>query len=306
MRTAVLSIVDELRRLKKTGVESVYVSEGTIQALRSFVDSPSDAAKKEAETAIASIPEKIRSAKGVEFDSLLKDQSKAAPFSQAESKDSGLPSPPQFVLPEGSKRERWEALREIVLGCPTCNEHVRSGYKIVFGVGNIDADILFCGEAPGADEEEQGEPFVGKAGQLLNKMIQAMGLQREQVYIGNIMNWRPELPSRIGNRPPTSEEMAFCLPYLKAQVEVVQPKLIVALGATAAKGLLGSNAFRSLREVKGQWQDFAGTPVLPTYHPSYLLRNNTNRDKRAAWEDFLKVMERAEIPISDRQRNFFL
>ncbi len=183
---------------------------------------------------------------------------------------------------------------------------VRDGYKIVFGVGNLDADIFFCGEAPGADEEEQGEPFVGKAGQLLDKMIKAMGLEREQVYIGNIMNWRPRLPTRVGNRPPTRDEIEFCLPYLKAQVEVVQPKVIVALGATAAKGLFGATAFRSLREIKGQWKEFEGTPVLATYHPSYLLRNDSKRDKRAAWEDLLKVMERCSLPINERQRGYFL
>ncbi len=306
MKSGLLTIVDELKRLRKSGIETIYVSESSLQKLRSASRSAEDLEKRDAEAAIASIPENIRSAKGEELEKLLTSQASSKAVGSSSPKESGVPNPPNVVLPDGAKEERWEFLRETVLNCPTCNEHVRSGYKIVFGVGDINADIFFCGEAPGADEEEQGEPFVGKAGQLLNKMIQAMGLERKDVYIGNIMNWRPELPSRIGNRPPTPEEMAFCLPYLKAQVEVVQPKLIVALGATAAKGLLGAQAFRSLREIKGQWQDFDGTPVLPTYHPSYLLRNNTNRDKRAAWEDLLKVMERAEMPISDRQRNFFL
>ncbi len=137
-------------------------------------------------------------------------------------------------------------------------------------------------------------------------MINAMGLSREQVYISNIMNWRPRLPTRIGNRPPTQDEINFCLPYLSAQVEVVSPKLIVALGATAAKGLLGSGSFRSLREIKGEWREFENTPVLATYHPSYLLRNDSKRDKRSAWEDLLKVMERCELPISDKQSRYFL
>ena len=133
-----------------------------------------------------------------------------------------------------------------------------------------------------------------------------MGLEREQVYIGNIMNWRPSLPTRIGNRPPTREEMNFCLPYLIGQIEIVKPKLIVALGATAAKGLLGFDSVRSLREVKGVWHEFASTPLISTYHPSYLLRNDSKRDKRAAWEDLLKVMDRCEIPISEKQRQYFL
>ena len=120
------------------------------------------------------------------------------------------------------------------------------------------------------------------------------------------MNWRPSLPTRVGNRPPTREEMDFCLPYLVGQIEIVKPKIIVALGATAAKGLLGYGSFRSLSEVKGVWHEFTNTPMIPTYHPSYLLRNDSKRDKRAAWEDLLKVMERCELPISDKQRGYFL
>ena len=305
MKEELLSVVDELKRLRKEGVERIYVSEESLQSIRSVAESASaSAASAEARKAVAAIPENIRSASPEEFDRILKEDPAAVPAKKRSASKFG--SPPVVSLPEGDKQARWNALREQVLSCPTCNENARDGYKVVFGVGNIDADIFFCGEAPGADEEEQGEPFVGKAGQLLTKMIQAMGLAREQVYIGNIMNWRPRLPSRVGNRPPTSEEMSFCLPYLKAQVEVVQPKLIVALGATASKGLLGDDSFRSLREVKGRWHEFAGTPVLPTYHPSYLLRNDSKRDKRSAWEDLLKVMERCELPISDRQRGFFL
>ena len=118
---------------------------------------------------------------------------------------------------------------------------------VVFGVGDIDARIMFVGEAPGADEEIQGEPFVGPAGQLLTKMIQGMGLERAEVYIGNIMNWRPEMKAingivPLGNRPPTAQEMAYCLPYLKAQIEIVNPEIVVALGATAATGLLGAGS----------------------------------------------------------------
>ena len=141
--------------------------------------------------------------------------------------------------------------------------------------------------------------------------MQAMGLQRSEVYIGNIMNWRPEMPTApgatlIGNRPPTEEEMRYCLPYLRAQIEVVNPDLLVALGSTAAQGLLGFGSFKALGEVRGQWREFAGKPLMITYHPSYILRNQSNRSKRMIWEDLLKVMERVAMPISDRQRGFFL
>jgi DNA polymerase len=222
-----------------------------------------------------------------------------------------FPPPPLVALPEGDKRTRWEALLKTVSEDPVCRSHVRPGKKIVLGVGSLDAKIFFCGEAPGADEEEKGEPFVGPAGQLLTKMIQAMGLSREEVYIGNIMNWRPELPlnaqgEQVGNRPPRPEEMAYCLPYLKAQLEIVNPDFVVALGSTATQGLLGAGSFKTLGEIRSQWKLFAGKPVMVTYHPSYILRNPTNRSKRAIWEDFLKVMERAALPISEKQRGFFL
>jgi DNA polymerase len=142
-------------------------------------------------------------------------------------------------------------------------------------------------------------------------MIQGMGLQREQVYIGNIMNWRPEMPVgpggvQVGNRPPTPAEMNFCLPFLRAQLEIVQPQLIVALGATAAGGLLGAGTFKTLGEIKGRWHEFGGRPVMVTYHPSYILRNNSNRSKRGIWEDLLQVMARSGLPISEKQRNYFL
>jgi DNA polymerase len=138
-----------------------------------------------------------------------------------------------------------------------------------------------------------------------------MGLSRADVYIGNILNWRPDLPAgpdgvQTGNRPPTESEMAHCLPYLKAQIEIVNPRLLVALGATAAKGLLGPRSFVALGEVRGRWHDLGGRPLMVTYHPSYILRNPTNRTKRLIWEDLLKVMERAGLPVSEKQRGFFL
>ncbi len=309
MKSELEAIVEELKRLRDEGVEHVNVSKETVQLLKKSV-SENKGGKADfnpaSNTAIAAqIPDGIRSASPEEFNRLLKEDV-AGKSNQSTSGDSKMGKAPTFTLPEGDKVKRWEALKEIVLNCPICQKNTRNGFKTVFGVGNLDADIFFCGEAPGGDEEEQGEPFVGKAGQLLNKMIKAMGLEREQVYIGNIMNWRPSLPTRVGNRPPTREEMDFCLPYLVGQIEIVKPKIIVALGATAAKGLLGYGSFRSLSEVKGVWHEFTNTPMIPTYHPSYLLRNDSKRDKRAAWEDLLKVMERCELPISDKQRGYFL
>jgi len=164
---------------------------------------------------------------------------------------------------------------------------------------------MFVGEAPGADEDRMGEPFVGAAGQLLTKMIIAMGLSREQVYIANILKCRPDMPKgSSGNRKPSGDEMNTCIPYLLAQVEIIQPKIMVALGGTALEGLFGAG--EKISRVRGTFLEFRGIPVMPTFHPSYLLRNQSNAEKRRVWEDLLKVMEQLELPINDKQRGYFL
>ena len=300
MRATLNVLTDELRRLKASGVRSVAVSEASLDALRRAVKAQGR------NLATSPIPaervEAIVQAKPIVV--------APAPKPTAPKVPSLPPAPPVPAL-SGSKQERWDQLKAHVINDPVCKARVRPGKKVVLGVGNLEADILFVGEAPGAEEEIQGEPFVGPAGQLLNKMIGAMGLSREKVYIGNIMNWRPDLPvagegEQVGNRPPTEEEMTYCLPYLKAQIEVVAPKVLVALGSTAAQGLLGFGSFKALGDVRGRWRDFCGLPLMITYHPSYILRNQSNRSKRMIWEDLLKVMEKVSMPISDKQKGYFL
>jgi DNA polymerase len=164
---------------------------------------------------------------------------------------------------------------------------------------------MFVGEAPGMDEDQQGEPFVGAAGQLLTKIIVAMGLTRETVYIANILKCRPDTPGQFsGNRKPTPEEMKTCLPYLHGQIDLIQPKVLVALGATAVEGLLGTNA--GITRLRGQWQRYRDVPLMPTFHPSFLLRPENASKKRLVWEDMMQVMTRLGLPISDKQRNYFL
>lgn len=297
MQNALNAIADELRRLKSTGVKSVTVSEEGLRKLHEVAARRATAPTSEpdhiaAKLQITGVPVTV-------------------PKLPANSAAQVLPATPAIELPAGDKAIRWAALRDIVLNDATCQEHVRPGKLVVFGVGSLDAKIMFVGEAPGAEEEVQGEPFVGPAGQLLTKMIGAMGLDRSEVYIGNIMNWRPEMPLnasgvQFGNRPPTPAEMGYCLPYLLKQIEVVDPQVLVALGATAAQGLLGHRTFGALGEVRGRWRDFASKPLMVTYHPSYILRNQSNRSKRTIWEDLLLVMERAGLAISEKQRGFFL
>jgi uracil-DNA glycosylase family 4 len=199
----------------------------------------------------------------------------------------------------------WEELESATRACTRCPHLVRSRTQVVFGVGNRNADLMFVGEAPGADEDLQGEPFVGRAGQLLTKIIEAMGLTRDDIYIGNVLKCRPDMPpGESGNRKPRPDEMATCLPWLSAQIRLVRPRAIVALGATAAEGLLGETAL--MRDLRGKWFEHESIPALVTYHPAYLLRNQSLTEKRKVWEDMLLVMEKMNLPISEKQRGFFL
>ena len=314
MRHALQAVTEELRRLRHGGVRTVAVSDETVATLRRVLSAR--AASAPAPSAPPPPPAPASAAPAVPAVAAAlasftpKPLARPAPAASA-SPGPELPAAPVVHLPAGEKAARWAALLSLVKADAVCRAQLRPGKQVVLGVGSLDARIMFVGEAPGAEEELQGEPFVGPAGQLLTRMIQAMGLKREEIYIGNIMNWRPRMPTpdgqeQVGNRPPTEDEMRYCLPYLLAQIEVVAPELIVALGSTAAQGLLGFGSFKALGDIRGQWREFAGKPLMVTYHPSYILRNQSNRSKRMIWEDLLKVMERADLPISAKQRGFFL
>jgi len=309
MRSRLEALTDELRRLRAAGTAQVFVSDETLKNLhaaaarfRQPVGEPEAMTAPEEDfsmpTEVAAPTPRVRTASptadgGV---GLRWDGKPIAP----------IPEPPVVELPQGTKAEQMAWLRERVLNCPVCLAHVRPGRKLAFGVGTEQAEIFFCGEGPGADEEQQGEPFVGPAGQLLTRIIQAMGLTREKVYIGNIMKWRPEMPTDWGNREPTPAEVAFSLPFLRAQLAIVKPQVIVALGKTALNGLLGPDPRRKMTSTRGKWLEFAGTPLMPTFHPSYLLRNSAMSVKRQVWEDMMKVMERVGMPVSEKQKGFFL
>ncbi len=196
-------------------------------------------------------------------------------------------------------------LRERALACQRCPNLVATRQNVVFGVGDIHSSLMFVGEAPGLDEDRQGEPFVGKAGQLLTRIIKTMGFSRESVYIGNILKCRPDTPGEsYGNRKPTPEEMNTCKPFVISQIEIIQPAVIVALGTTAVQGLLDET--QGINRLRGNWREFRGIPVMPTFHPSYLLRQDDLATKRKVWEDMLQVLARLGAPISDKQRGFFL
>ncbi len=217
-------------------------------------------------------------------------------------------APATFNAASAEKAANLAALRDPVLACVKCAHLAASRTQVVFGVGNPDAEVMFVGEAPGADEDLVGEPFVGKAGQTLTKMIEAMGFRRADVYIANILKCRPNTPAgEPGNRKPTPAEMEVCKPYLLQQIEIVRPKVLVALGGTAVEGLLGLPKV-GITKMRGTWQEFHGIPLMPTFHPSYLLRPSAEQmaNKRRVWEDLLAVLERLGHEITERQRGFFL
>ncbi len=214
-------------------------------------------------------------------------ESPARPARAAAMADPPLPSVGASDVPE-ARQAALAVIAQQVAGCRSCVlcEKRTQG---VPGQGNpISPDVMFIGEAPGAEEDKQGLAFVGAAGQLLTKMIAAMGYTRDEVFIANICKCRPP-----DNRPPALDEMQACLPYLRAQIAAIRPKIIVALGATAVKGLLQSSA--GISRLRGTWTSYAGVPLMPTYHPAYLLRYPLA--KKDAWNDLKMVLQRLGKPV---------
>jgi DNA polymerase len=185
----------------------------------------------------------------------------------------------------GGKQARLDALRmRHDAECPHCTS-VTGHTQTVFGEGSPDARLMFVGEAPGAEEDKQGRPFVGRSGQLLEKMINAMGLERGDVYIANVLKSRPP-----NNRTPTPDEAAACGAYLREQLAIIEPEVIVTLGRPAAQLLLDTK--ESMTNMRGRWHEYAGVPVMPTFHPAFLLRQYTKENRQKVWSDLQKAMDR--------------
>ncbi len=223
-------------------------------------------------------------------------------------------SPAPAPLSTNEKRRRLAEVAARAEASPAARRLGTLRDKMVFAVGNPDSPIVFVGEAPGADEEKQNEPFVGVAGQLLTRVIKAMGLERSDVYITNICKFRPLTddgkPQGTRNRQPTGTEMNACIEYVQEELAIIQPKVIVALGKTAVEGLLQRDV--AITRLRGQWHEYRGIPLMPTFHPSYLKRKEdegetvANAEKRKHWEDMLQVMEKLGMTITEKQRRFFL
>jgi DNA polymerase len=193
------------------------------------------------------------------------------------------------LTPE-QRRQELAALAQRVAGCTRCAPLARSRTQTVFGVGPLDADVLFVGEAPGADEDRRGEPFVGAAGQLFNRILAELGLRREEVYMANLLKCRPP-----GNRTPQPAEVGHCHEYLDRQIELVRPKFLCTLGGCAAQNLLGT--MESIGRLRGRFHDYKGTPVLCTYHPAFLLPGRSPEKKRDVVEDLKLILRRLGRPV---------
>ncbi|MCH7227795.1 uracil-DNA glycosylase family protein [Haloferula sp. A504] len=293
MSRAVDLLLDHLRAEQARGVEHVYLDEEAREVLRDL-HRRTVAAKKNKGGTASSAPTQATPARSKTTAPARPREAPAAP-PPAELKVEGATAA-ERVASLKAQAENWQPARAM----GTLRE------KMVFSVGDPEAELMLVGEAPGHHEERQGEPFVGPAGQKLNDILKAMGVERTGVYISNIVKFRPAMPKQTSNnRKPTPEEMAACLPFVREEVKVVRPKCIVALGGTAAEGLLGLSG--SVGAMRGKWHEFDGIPVRVTYHPAYLLHGSAALgDKRKIWEDMLEVMEMLGLPISDKQRGFFL
>jgi uracil-DNA glycosylase family 4 len=219
---------------------------------------------------------------------------KAVPLAKVAAAPAALPSATRIDGPMLSTEEKKKQLAAMdvkeVRGCIKCRL-CEGRTQTVFGEGDVDARVMFVGEGPGRTEDETGRPFVGRAGELLTKMIGAMGLAREQVYIANVVKCRPP-----DNRTPAPDEVATCTPYLERQLKIIRPKAIVTLGLPASRYLLNSTL--SMGKLRGQWQSWRGIPLMPTFHPSYVLRVYTPETRAAVWSDLKQVMELLAEPPS--------
>ena len=288
-------LLEELKRQKAAGVRRVSITADSLTALKALAGTPAaQAAPTPAKPSAAPAPASIRPAV---------TPVAAAPKPAVVVSAAPLPDAPIFTLAAGTKAERLQALRQLIDACAETKKHLSAPQRPLLGHGSLDAKVVFVGEAPTIVEMEAGQAFAGESGELLQKILSAAAINPADCYFVPVMVWRPEPPTQYGKRPPTAREIAFNLPYLRAQIDVVAPRAVVALGAQAFEALHGRTP--SITQARGQWFDLGGVPLLPTFHPNYLLHTPSASAKRTVWEDFLLLMEKLGLPISEKQRAFF-
>ena len=288
-------LLEELKRQKAAGVRRVSITADSLTALKALAGTPAaQAAPTPAKPSAAPAPASIRPAV---------PPVAAAPKPAVVVSAAPIPDAPIFTLAAGTKAERLQALRQLIDACAETKKHLSAPQRPLLGHGSLDAKVVFVGEAPTIVEMEAGQAFAGESGELLQKILSAAAINPADCYFVPVMVWRPEPPTQYGKRPPTAREIAFNLPYLRAQIDVVAPRAVVALGAQAFEALHGRTP--SITQARGQWFDLGGVPLLPTFHPNYLLHTPSASAKRTVWEDFLLLMEKLGLPISEKQRAFF-
>ena len=290
------ALLEELKRQKAAGVRRVSVSDDSLASLKSLSGAPAPV------TAQASLTRATAPAPSAQS-SQVRPVTAPAVVKVTVAPVIPIADPPVFTLAAGTKEQRLEALALLIGACAETKKHLVDKQRPLLGQGAVGAKIVFVGEAPSLEEIEAGRPFAGPAGEILQKILTAAALAPSDIYLMPAMVWRPEPPTPYGKRIPTARELAFNLPYLRAQIDIVQPKVVVALGAIAFQALHGPGPL--ITQARGQWYDLAGLPLMATYHPNYLLHNSSTTVKRAFWEDFLLVLEKAGLSITEKQRGFF-
>jgi DNA polymerase len=315
---ASFAVLEELKLMRKEGIRELYLEKETMQNLEKALGTASishpravvhSSIEQNPDTASPS-GSKLTPADPITPPLRVPPEEikriMVAGTGQADGNDAKFAVPPSLEIPDGNKTEQWEWLENEVKKCKVSLSELEPTGQIIFGRGDLDADLFFCGEAPSEEDEKAGSAFGGNAGDLLGKMIEAMGFPETSVYVSNILHWKPKHEQSFGHRPPTQAEIQFALPFLRAQLEIVQPKVIISLGKIATDGFLGFDPNRRLGDVRGKWNEYEGIPLMVTYHPSYLLHNPSKAGKRKVWEDMLMIMERVGASISEKQKGYFL
>ncbi len=291
---AIDALLEELYRQKAAGVKRVSVSDESVALLKELAGgaAASAAPKSAAPVAMAPAPKPV-----------VRSVTPASKNEGTIIVSSPLPNPPVIKLPSGTKAEQLLWLQKTIAACEVTQKYLE-GKKALFGRGSDTAKVFFVGEAPSLEEVEENRSFVGPAGELLSKIISATGLTEKECYFANLMTWRPKPPTAFGKRPPNASEVAFNRPYLLAQIEIIKPQIVVAVGAQAFGALTHSTT--PIMQIRGQWQKVDGLEVLPTLHPNYLLHSPSLSNKRLVWEDFMQIMTKLGMPISEKQKAYFL
>lgn len=312
MSQEIAAVYEELLRLKDEGLERLAVAPETLSAIEKILPVPTTAPTATNPVTATTKTSTATTAPTKDTKNSTPTQTTAQasqPANNAETEAPTVPElakPPVLKIPDGERTSQMAALQSQLENCSNCQSQLGSGEALILGHGSLNAKILFCGDAPSTEDAKSGKAFSDDTGILLLKIIKAMKLEESDVYFTNLLKWRPQHDKPYGNRPPNVDELKFCLPYLEAQIKIIQPQVVIALGNAAASGFLGHDPKRRLGDIRGKWQQFKGTDLMITFSPNYLLRNDTLKTKRLVWEDLLEVLRRINAPISEQQEAFFL